>query len=62
MNSKIERVEVPVKCEIPEIPKPQYIEPRKEHSHYDILRILLYNYAECRNYVENLLKAIEVCR
>lgn len=55
-------VKEPVKCEIPEIPEPQYIIPNDNDTYSDILKKLLYNYAECRNYNEKLKKALEVCR
>ncbi|MEN3039598.1 MAG: hypothetical protein ABDI07_10715 [Candidatus Kryptonium sp.] len=51
-----------MKCEIPEVPKPNYIKPSKDDKHYDLLRILLHNYSECRKHEQNLLKAIEVCK
>lgn len=56
------RVEVPVRCEVPEIEKPNYLKPAEQDSATEILRKLLHNYAECRIYSERLEKALEVCR
>lgn len=56
------RVEVPVRCEVPEIEKPSYLKPAEQDSAVEVLRKLLHNYAECRIYSERLEKALEVCR
>lgn len=61
-KTKIERVEVPIKCELPEIPKPKYLIPSENDNHYEILRKLLYNYSECRKYSENLERLMEICK
>lgn len=56
------RIEVPVRCEVPEITKPSYLSPTEQDSATEILKKLLHNYAECRIYSERLLKALEVCK
>ena len=56
------RVEVPVRCEVPEVEKPSYLKPAEQDSATEILRKLLHNYAECRIYSERLEKAMEVCK
>ncbi len=56
------RVEVPVRCEVPEIEKPNYLKPSEQDNAVEVLRKLLHNYAECRIYSERLEKALEVCK
>jgi hypothetical protein len=54
------QVPVPVRCQPPEVPPPQYLKPETDNP-VDILKILLRNYEMCLNYSNMLREAQKVC-